>query len=117
MNNMMTEGMDFQIPRLTCDEDTGRILSFISSRPSCVREISKTLNISMAKCSRRMREMEEKGFVKRDEEKRDGVDVYRSNLRFYRLMIEGERLCQELEFIDGSRKTFDLDIGLLMGES
>jgi DNA-binding transcriptional regulator GbsR (MarR family) len=114
---MMLEGMDFQIPRLTCDEDTGRILSFISLRPSCVREISRMLNIPMARCYRRIREMEERDLVKRDGDKRDGADVYRSNLKFFRMMIEGEHLCQELEFEDGSRKTFDFDVGLFMEEA
>ncbi|MDD1767269.1 MAG: winged helix-turn-helix domain-containing protein [Methanomassiliicoccales archaeon] len=114
---MMLEGMDFQIPRLTCDEDTGRILSFISLRPSCVAEISRTLSIPAARCYRRIREMEERDLVKRDGDKRDGADVYRSNLRSFRMMIEGEHLCQELEFEDGSRKTFELDVGLLMGEA
>jgi hypothetical protein len=33
------------------------------------------------------------------------------------MMIEGEHLCQELEFEDGRRKIFELDVGLLMGEA
>jgi hypothetical protein len=61
--------------------------------------------------------MEERDLVKRDGDKRDGADVYRSNLKFFRMMIEGEHLCQELEFEDGSRKTFDFDVGLLMEEA
>jgi len=104
---MMLEGMDFRMTQLACDEETARILWMISSRPSSIREISRTLNIPVAKCYRRLHEMEEKRLVTREREGR--TETYRSNLRSLRMMIEGDRLYQEVEFVDGRRRTFEFD--------
>ncbi len=110
---MMLEGMDFRMTQLACDEETARILSMISSRASSIKEISGTLSIPVAKCYRRLHEMEEKRLVTRD---RDGrTETYRSNLRSLKVMIEGDRLYQEVEFADGRRRTFEFD-GSILGE-
>ena len=114
---MTMEGMGFQIPRLTCREETRRILSLVSARALGVREIAESLGMPIARCYRRVREMEDRGLLKRDGVRRDGMEVYRSNLKKFFVRIEGEHLSEMVEFEDGRKVTFELDIGPTMGEA
>ncbi|WP_019176404.1 helix-turn-helix domain-containing protein [Methanomassiliicoccus luminyensis] len=109
--------MYFDIAQLTCDIDRRRILSATDVRPRSVKDIAKACHLSLSRCYRLIKEMEESAIIRRA-----GVDkreaMYISNLRSVEMSLEDDRLSLSVVFRDGTedRKDFtpqDLERGTI----
>ena len=104
---MTIGGMEFKITRLAFDDDVRRILSITASSPMCVKDISNQLDMPITKCYRLVRQMEKRGMLRKAEGADAAVVSYQSNLRTINLRIESDKLCIDVEFIDGGKRMFE----------
>ncbi len=105
----MKEGINFRITQLACDDDARRILDFTGTRARRVKEIAEACHIPLAKCYRRVKEMELEGMLRRIEDRATKVTMYATNLISMQMMIEDEKLSLNLEFRDGTKRAFQFD--------
>jgi predicted transcriptional regulator len=99
--------MYFDVAQLTCDINSRMILSAIETRPRSAREIAEMTNLSISRCYRMIREMEQLNILSRTES--DGrVTFYSSNLRSVELRLETDHIGLTVDFRDGSRTELKL---------
>ncbi len=100
--------MYFDIAQLTCDLDSRRILSAIDNKPRSAKEIASASRMSMSRCYRMIKEMEQNRIISRA-----GIDrremSYISNLRSIELRLEEDRLKLTVSYRDGT--ITDLHLG------
>lgn len=100
--------MYFDIAQLTCDLDSRRILSAIDGRPRSAKEIASASRMSMSRCYRIIREMEQYRLISRA-----GMDrretSYISNLRSIELRLEEDKIKLTVSYRDGT--VTDLHLG------
>ncbi len=105
----MKEGMNFKITRLACDADSRRILNYTKEQAKKVKEIADGCQIPLAKCYRRIKEMELQGMMKRIEDRANKMTLYIANLASLHMMIEEDRFKLNMEFKDGTKRAFEFD--------
>ncbi len=105
----MKEGINFRITQLACDDDARRILDFTASKARRVKDIAEACHIPLAKCYRRVKEMELQGMLRRTEDRATKITMYATNLRSLQMMIEDEKLSLNIEFRDGTKRVFEFD--------
>ena len=110
---MVKEGVDFRITQMACDVDARKILEFTRSRPRSVKEISSICGIPLAKCYRRVKDMEEQGVLRRLEDRISKASLYSSNLRSLQISIEDDHLSLNIEFHDGTKRVFEFDASMI----
>jgi hypothetical protein len=94
--------MYFDIAQLTCDMDSRRILSSIDRKPRSAKEIAQACSMSISRCYRMIREMEEFRILRRAEV--DGRETtYISNLRSIELSLEDDHIFLTVDYRDGTR--------------
>ncbi len=94
--------MYFDIAQLTCDVDSRRILSSIDRKPRSAKEIAQTCHMSISRCYRMIREMEDYRILRRAEvEGREAS--YISNLRSIELCLEDDHIFLTVDYRDGTR--------------
>lgn len=94
--------MYFDIAQLTCDVDSRRILSSIDRKPRSAKEIAKACHMSISRCYRMIREMEEHRILRRAEV--DGREVsYISNLHSIEICLEDDHIFLSVDYRDGTR--------------
>lgn len=100
--------MYFDIAQLTCDLDSRRILSAIDGKPRSAKEIALASRMSMSRCYRMIREMEQYRLISRA-----GMDrretSYISNLRSIELRLEEDKIKLTVSYRDGT--VTDLHLG------
>lgn len=93
--------MYFDIAQLTCDLDRRRILTATDAQPRSAKEIALSCHLSLSRCYRLIREMEESGILRRASA--DGREaVYISNLRSVEMSLEDDKLTLNVVFRDGT---------------
>ncbi len=93
--------MYFDIAQLTCDLDSRRILSAIDIKPRSAKEIASASRMSMSRCYRMIKEMEQNKIISRASIDRREMS-YISNLRSIELRLEEDRLKLIVCYRDGT---------------
>lgn len=93
--------MHFNIAQLACERDSRRILAVLRSGPRSVKEMAHASGISLTRCYRLVKHMEELNLV-RHAPGAGRESFYISNLRSLEMALEGERLSFNIEFLDGT---------------
>ena len=98
--------MYFDIAQLTCDIDRRRILSATHAQPRSVKDIACSCHLSLSRCYRLIKELEENGILRRI--KIGGREaMYISNLRSVEMSLEDDRLSLSIVFRDGTKDRKD----------
>lgn len=102
--------MYFDVAQLTCDINSRMILTAIETTPRSAREIAEMTNLSISRCYRMIKEMEQMNILNRAET--DGrVTCYSSNLRSVELRLESDHIGLVVDYRDGSRTELKLGPG------
>ncbi|MDW5563010.1 MAG: winged helix-turn-helix domain-containing protein [Methanomassiliicoccus sp.] len=100
--------MYFDIAQLACNIDSRKILSSIETTPRSAREIAAVTNLSVSRCYRMVKEMEQMNILSRtDPESR--VTYYISNLRSVEISLEDDHLGLAISYRDGTRTELKMD--------
>lgn len=94
--------MYFDIAQMTCDVDSRRILSLIDRKPRSAREIALACHMSVSRCYRMIKEMEDFRMLRKADS--DGREIsYISNLRSIELSLVGDHITLVVIYRDGTR--------------
>ena len=107
---MTPNGMDFDFTHLACDEDASRILLLTADNAVSIGDLSKTLDIPMSRCYRRVHDMEGKGMLKIVSMDHNRAAQYKSNLKSFYIILEEENLSFFVEYQDGGTRAFNYDV-------
>lgn len=99
--------MYFDVAQLTCNIDSRKILSSIEESPRSAREIAEMTSITISRCYRMIREMEQLNILGRAETDRR-VASYISNLRSVELRLEDDHISLTVDYRDGIRTELNL---------
>lgn len=95
----------FKASAMITDEYAGRILVATHGCPKSVREIAGMLDIPIAVCYRRIRTLEDFGFLVREgmlhNEKGKDAKLYKSILKGMNISLLGEKLQVRINFTSG----------------
>jgi hypothetical protein len=114
---MTIGGTEFKITRLAFDDDVRRILTLTSPSAFCVKDISALLEMPITKCYRLVRQMENRGMLRKFDNAETNVATYQSNLRAINFKIESDKLCIDVQFTDGGKRVFEFSpraMGMVM---
>jgi predicted transcriptional regulator len=106
--------------RLITEEYAAKILLATMGKPKTAFELSEKMGIPIAACYRKIRLLEEAGFIqcveRRLTQAGKRISLYKSNVKNAQIIVERNKLRARIEMVDGTMadSSYDLDMSVFM---